>query len=75
MAATEGVLAYPDISGVADMTHQYAASFFVNGNPHPHTASERALIEAAHNFEEEYAGHYRQDMAVAAMKVWDVQVA
>ena len=53
-----------------DMAHVYAASFFVDENPHPHTASEYIIIEAAHWWDEITSGKFREDMALAAMKVW-----
>jgi hypothetical protein len=71
MATTGAVLDYPEMLSPAEMARGYAASFFVDGNSHPHTISEATLIEAAHAWEQ-YEGQFRPDMAVAACKIWDV---
>jgi serine/threonine protein phosphatase PrpC len=54
----------------ADIAHVYAASFFVKDNPHPHTASEYVLVKAAHWWDQLTNEEFRDDMAMAAMKVW-----
>ena len=70
VAATDGFLEFPERLDVTDVCHAFAASYYVPDNPHPHTASEYLLLEAAHLWEEATKGDYRDDMVVASMKVW-----
>jgi hypothetical protein len=71
VSATKGVTEFSEEEmQLDDIAHIFAASFFVEGNPHPHTASQFVLVEAAHWWDHFYRGDYRDDMAVAATKVW-----
>lgn len=55
---------------MSDVAFNYAASFFVKGNLHPHTASEYVLTEAAIWWGKMTDEISRNDMAIAAMKIW-----
>ena len=66
ISATDGMLDYLPLEHIA---YVLAASMFVQENPHPFTAAEYLILTAAEHWQQEYQGHYRDDIAVAAVKV------
>jgi serine/threonine protein phosphatase PrpC len=67
ISASDGLMDYVKPAGVA---HVFAASMYVPENPHPHTASEYLILQAANMWNKVHNGEYRDDIAVAAFKVW-----
>ena len=66
ISATDGMLDYLPLDHIS---YVFAASMFVTKNPHPFTAAEYLILTAAEYWQQEYQGHYRDDIAVAAVKV------
>jgi len=67
VSASDGMM---DFLTPADIAHVMAASFFVEPNPHPHSAAEFLMRHAAEQWNKAYAGHYRDDITIAATKVF-----
>ena len=67
VSATDGMI---DYLNPVDIGYVFAASFFVEDNPHPHIAAEHLILHAADQWYEEYKGQYRDDIAVSAIKVF-----
>ena len=66
LSATDGMLDFLELD---DIAYLFAASFFVEDNPLPHTAAEYAILRAAEAWDEAYEGEYRDDISVAAFKL------
>jgi serine/threonine protein phosphatase PrpC len=66
ISATDGMADYLQLEQIA---YVFAASMFVPENPHPLTAAEYLILMAAEYWQQEYQGKYRDDIAVAAVKV------
>jgi hypothetical protein len=69
ISATDGMIDYLPLEQIA---YVFAASMFVHensNNPHPLTAAEYLILTAAEYWQQEYQGEYRDDIAVAAVKV------
>ena len=67
VSATDGLLDFVDVEDIASV---YASSFYVENNPHPHTATEFLILTSAQRWDETYDGQYRDDIAVAAVKLY-----
>jgi serine/threonine protein phosphatase PrpC len=66
ISATDGMMDYLPLEQIG---YVFAASMFVQENPHPLTAAEYLILTAAEYWQQEYQGQYRDDIAVAAVKV------
>lgn len=66
ISATDGMLDYLPLEQIA---YVFAASMFVQKNPHPLTAAEYLILTAAEHWQQEHQGEYRDDIAVAAVSV------
>jgi serine/threonine protein phosphatase PrpC len=67
ISASDGMVDFIDLEAIA---HVFAASMFVPENPHPHTGAEYLILQAANIWNKVHGGEYRDDIAVAAFKVW-----
>ena len=67
VSASDGLM---DFLTAEDASHVFAASFFVENNPHPFVAAEFLILTAAQRWDEAYNREYRDDIAVAAFKIF-----
>lgn len=67
VSATDGLMDFVDVEDIASV---YASSFYVENNPHPHTATEFLILTSAQRWDETYDGQYRDDIAVASFKIY-----
>jgi serine/threonine protein phosphatase PrpC len=67
VSATDGLLDFLQTEQIAFI---YASAFFIEGNPHPHLASEFLIVQSAEAWNDAYQGQYRDDIAVAAVKIF-----
>jgi serine/threonine protein phosphatase PrpC len=66
VSASDGMMDFLEPEHIA---YVFAAAFFVEENPHPHSAAEHLILQAAEDWNEENDGQYRDDIAVASFKV------
>jgi serine/threonine protein phosphatase PrpC len=66
VSASDGMMDFLEPEQIA---YVFAAAFFVEDNPHPHSAAEHLILQAAQDWNEAHDGHYRDDIAVASFKV------
>lgn len=65
-SATDGLM---DYTSPRDVAEAFATAFYRNDGPHPLTVAEDLILQAARGWNEEMDGQYRDDIAVAAMKI------